>query len=63
MQKAIGVCLFSYAGRIRAGVIADGAVLPSSTDVPGLIEELERDIAGMAKDADIKEKDVFNDAL
>ncbi|ODM94613.1 O-acyltransferase WSD [Orchesella cincta] len=56
---AIGVCIFSYAGRIRAGVIGDGAVLPSSSDVPSLVEELEKEIVQMAKDADIKEKDVF----
>lgn len=55
--------MFSYAGRIRAGVIADGAVLPSSTDVPGLIDELEKDILSMAKEADLKDKDVFIDAL
>ncbi|CAL8123845.1 unnamed protein product [Orchesella dallaii] len=56
---AIGVCIFSYAGRIRAGVIGDGAVLPSSSDVPSLVEELEKEIVHMAKEADIKEKDVF----
>lgn len=62
-SSAIGVCLFSYAGRIRAGVIADSSVLPSSTDVPALIEEFEKDIVNFAREADMKEKDVFMDAL
>jgi hypothetical protein len=62
-NTAIGICLFSYCGRIRAGVIADGAVMPSSSDVPGLIEELEKDFVHLATDADVKEKDVFLDVL
>lgn len=60
---AIGVCLFSYAGRIRAGVIADGSVMPSSSDVPALIEEFEKDLINLAKDADVKEKDMFMEVL
>ncbi|ODN03585.1 O-acyltransferase WSD [Orchesella cincta] len=55
----IGMSLFSYGGIVRATVVTDKVACPSSSDVPTIIEEFEKEIINLTKNAGVQESEVF----
>jgi len=53
--------LFSYAGKIRVGMVGDSAVFPDPSDVPTLIAEFEKEINRTGVIAGIDKDDCFMD--
>lgn len=54
--------LFSYAGKIRVGMVGDSAVYPDPTDVPTLIAEFEKEIIRTGLIAGLGEEECFKDS-
>ena len=46
----IGLCLFSYDGRVRAAIVSDKVSLPNANDVQDLIKEFEYEIENLSLD-------------
>jgi hypothetical protein len=57
--SGIGMSLFSYGGIVRATVVVDKTACPDPTDVPTIIEEFEKEVINLAKNANVPVEEVF----
>jgi len=56
----LSICLMSYAGQMRAAILADKAVLQEESDVSILISAFEQEIQTLAKLSGIRELNCFD---
>jgi hypothetical protein len=56
----MGMCLLSYGGKTRAGIVVDSAILPNSEDTAAFTESFEHEIVLLASLCGIPEDLVFH---
>ncbi|CAG7833036.1 unnamed protein product [Allacma fusca] len=53
VSTGIAMCLFSYAGKVRAAIVGDTVSLAEDSDVEKLVQEFEKEIECLAADAGV----------